>query len=354
MIFVKDLGEELISAYNSNVIVYDASDSRKSVDSSVITSGDLNIERTPNLKEQFNFNITTVVKSFLNQNNFNDEIKANLKNSLVYLDSNLYKELNFSFKIKFTDGTEEVESKQYKFLNSVIQGALFDNRLCILKPHNSTIINLTYFDGYPFDIPIYSNEDREIIVVNKNTQLQIKINLKKGVNRLFFSDGKTNTSLIDKLHLYTGINELEFRIASEVIYTIMLKKETSTCGNYFKWFNKNGGYSCWLFPLNYSISEKSKEIASINKENSNNILITGKNGNKTFKTVSQHLSESEYNYLKEIETSPRVFFYKDKRFLNYENWIDVKVKSNLNYLSKNRLQKIAIEVELPNLNTQTL
>ncbi len=365
MIFINDLSNSKpLNTYNNNIIKYKASNTTKTLSHSEISINGIKDELTPNLNDEFRYNFLQIAKALNNLNNFNDELNDS---KLVYHDTSLHHELKAEIKIIFTDGTEEKETKVYKFLKSVDQiieqKYEVDNKLYPLTKHNFPYTYLTYFEGYPYDLAFYSDTNREIKIYHKKTQHEIKLKAKKGVNRLIVSNGKSNISLNDVLPLYIGYNELEFKTNNEVLFTIILKKVDAKRGVYLKWFNQSGAFSYWLFPDHamYNLSDKIITNLENNFENlqdsHGNFSITGKAASHGFTILSQPLSNIEFDYLKTIFLSPKVEILNDYRYLTdiKKDWKTVKITSGrITKRPKQIGQYIPIKITLPNLYTQTL
>lgn len=366
MNFTKDL-TGILSAYNNNILEFTSTDEVKQIVNCTVTVGDYTFKLTPNLDRKFRTNLKTISKVLTNLNNFNDTISPNLSNEIIYNDTTLYHELSVNYRINFDDDTFEEVTKVHKFLKSVKQiirdKSDVDARLFPLINKNGINYYITYFEGYPFDFSFFSNDTRTIILINQTTQQEIELSVTKGVNRLFTADGITNLSLENILPLVLGTNRLDFKIGTDLIFTIYLFKEDAECGTYLKWFNQQGSYSYWKFPERKVNQLKSRNISDIDNDFKNienttsNISTTGKTGGRNINTISQLLSEYEVQHLEQIFTSPKVYLLTAERFtkIELEDWSEVKIyDSTLSYPPKATRYKIPIRIELPKLNTQTL
>lgn len=364
MIFTKDLQTTSpLNTYNNNIVEYKATDGAKTVVNSTIQVNGATYDLTPNLNNIFRFNFLKLAKALTNKVNFKDGIEFDLTADSVYEDVELYKEIQVDYTINFDDDTDEQITKTYKFTKSVQQiirsTASVDDRLYPLISN----LKLTYFEGYQYDIPIYSDIARTVTILNKRTGLDVDVDLLKGVNRWCVSDGQTNISIENILPLHLGVNELEFKIGAEIVFTIFLNKIDADCGKYVKWFNRQGSFSYWLFPNNTETSLNSKTISTLEsdfedlEDTQGNFLITGKNAGQSIKTLSQLLSSDERQYLIEILTSPKVEILNTERYseVTLKDWVNVKVfDGTTTDLSRFNRQRLPIIIQLPNLYTQTL
>ncbi|WP_407324033.1 hypothetical protein R5O24_02805 [Tenacibaculum maritimum] len=374
ILFTTEISEtNVLNAFNNNVVEY-KSDSSLIPIKSVITILGEELEITPNPNGVFRYNFKEIVKKLINQNYFRDTIEPEIESSFVYLDDTVYKELLVEFKIEFEDESEETTSKAYMFLKSVEQLESFRKKLT--NTENSSIALLTpftdrsnktyystYFEGYPFDISIYSNANRTITIHNKKINESTTMPLLKGVNRLFISDGNNNFSFEDELPLYFGINELEIRVSSTDYVTLFLKKVKSECGVYLKWFNNDGGWNYFLFK-NYVENRKVKSIGLLDK-NFDNLIDTeepeiemGKKSTDNISFFAPRIEEFEKKILNGVDESPKIYRYFNCMYQKSEktDWIIERINSSKNELidTKKKLYAVSIELNKTKRNTMTL
>lgn len=364
MNFIKDISANPLNAYNNSITEFQPTDAVKEIVNCIVSVSGLDFDITPNLNRTFQFNFKTISKTLINTNNFRDTVEVGLSNSIVYQDDTLFKELPIDFTINFSDGTSETETKTYKFLKSVEQiiGRKTDKTKSIfpLVQEKSDLSSGTYFEGYPFDFGVYSDANRTIKVKNKSNNNEVDIELNKGINRIVLSSGYTNVSILNILPITVGFNELEFLDGSNVLFTKIIKKVDATCGVMLKWFNQQGSYSYWLFPFKYKTQTNTKTITSFERDFENledsigNLFITGKTGSRLLRVLSQALSHNEFDVVQQIYTSPHVQILTTERF-EPTKWIDVKVNDLRTSDAHFKLrQSLPVEVQLPNLYTQTL
>mgnify|MGYP000011732636 CR=1 FL=1 len=372
LIFNTEISEtEVLHAFNNSVVEFYSDSEKTSIKATIIILGE-ELEITPNPNGVFRYNFKEFVKKLINTNYFQDTIQPNIQTSFVYTDDTVFKDLEVNYKVQLNDLTEDVITKNYKFLKSVKQ--LEDYRrnetntnnteLSVLYPSDGNkIYHTTYFEGYPFDIPIYSNIDREITIANKKTGLSTSFNLTKGVNRLFVSDGSSNFSLENKLPLYLGVNELEVKINNEVAVTIFLKKKDSECGVYLKWFNNDGGWNYFLYRYP-SENRKFKSSGTVNKDyenlkDTNDLDIEmGLDSSDTIRFFAGRLDENEKNIINGLSESPKIYRYLKCMFQKSEfnNWISERIgfsSTNLTDSKKNLYQSV-VTLKKAKRNTMTL
>lgn len=369
MIFTKDLPTDLpLSAFNNNVIEFHPTDEERNIVSCILTVDGNEFDITPNLSRNYRFNLYTLTKILTNLNNFKDEVEPDMSNGYIQNDNSLYYELSLNIKITFDDETFEEVTKDYLFVKSVDQfirdKSFREIRLFpLLKKYNNRY-SCTYFEGYPFDFSFYSNEDREITIINKTNGYSITKSITKGVNRLFLSDGENNISTLNLLPLVLNYNKLDFKIGNELLFSVIIRKIDAECNSfYLKFFNQSGSYSYWSFPKNKIDELRSRTLDSIDldsqdlTESQSNFLITGKGKEEFTSSESQLLTAEEKQYLQEIFFSPNVEILNNERFAenSLNDFSTVKVQDvNLSFKSKNYRNRIPIKIELPKQSTQTL
>lgn len=370
--FIKDFDRVGINdAFNNSIIVFrqDLAGIKVPVYATV-TVGEFTYDITPNIEGVFKFNFKPIIKTISNTSKFNDlkepDIVVSGDSITLTEDENLYSQISSEVFLYYNDLTNDSETVIYKFTNSVKQlltnNYKRDSRMFPLSQSNSNIYHITYFDGFPFDVSIYSNQVRNINVRNKRTGLSTDINLNIGVGRLFFSNGAENSTLMDLLLTYEGFNELEFIIGTEVVFTVIFKKSEAKKGVYLKWFNQDGAFSYWLLPnnINYLTSGGTKGIIERddqNLEDTNSIFsIIGKTANSSVTTVSQILSKQEYRVLEQILLSPKVYILNKERFDKVElmDFVEVGIANGtFEDKSKHNVQKLPFNITLPSQFTQT-
>lgn len=372
--FTKQISEtDVLNAFNNNVVEFNSDSVKTSIKTTIKILGE-ELEITPNPSGVFRYNFKEIVKKLINTNYFRDTIEPEIETSFVYLDESVFKELEVEYVIQFDDLTEETISKTYKFLKSVEQLETFRQRLintentsiAILTPFtdrsNKTYFS-TYFEGYPFDISIYSNVNRTITIKNKKIGQSTTVSLSKGVNRLFISDGNNNFSFEDELPLYFGVNELEFQVSSTEYVTLFLKKVESECGVYLKWFNNEGGWNHFLFK-SYSEKRKMKSVGVLHQDFDNLIdtqeseIEMGIVSGDSLKFYAGRLEEYEKRIINGLSDSPKINRYLNCMFQKSEetDWISERIGTkNMELIdSKKKLYEATITLNKTKRNTMTL
>jgi hypothetical protein len=367
----------LLNAYNNNVVEF-SSDNVLNSKKCVINIGGKNIELSPNVNNVFKFDFREVVPVLINLNNFQDLIipalVASNAPSYIYDDTaeTFFSEL-VTYTITFSDNSTEQTSETYKFLKSVEQleqnkvgSVIGGNNLYILAPFRKATANtydLTYFEGYPFDISIFAETVGVLNILNQSNGLSYDFTLTGTISRLFFSDGRTTLTIEDFLPLVEGVNRLKLTRGADVIF-INLTKVLSIEGNFVKWLNNYGGWSCWLFNCRHLRGRKTQDLGSVFNDFKNVAETTtpyfelGKNSQDSLTLLADGLDLNAQEVIDGIFDSPRLYYFTGIRLAQVTavSWLGVRLKSDNNLIKDyNRIIKnYKIELELPPRKTMTL
>src|SRR5690625_1569384 len=228
-------------AYNNTVVRFKVTDEEATPTISTITVGGVSFEVYPDSNGEFYFNFKNIIPSLINKSNFADNVPPPNGNWLQ-TDPDLYHELTAEFTFILEEGEPEEASMTLPFLKSVLQKGQRRHVNSDIRPLDHSISQLsqvTYFEGMPFDVSIYSDTEREVTIRNAKTQMQVTRTFEKGVNRLFISSGanKAPESFENDVPLYIGVNDLEFIVDGDVRFTLQVDKKPAECGQLLKWFN---------------------------------------------------------------------------------------------------------------------
>lgn len=352
-------------AYNDSYIKFTTNFT--SDDRSVITITGTSYQFTiyPNSSGEYLFNLKHIIKALINPNNFNDNLDYSASN-WGFTDNSLYKELDFDITA-YGDETSEVLAQSYSFNKAVKQfgDRSFDNPYQLMLPSEDGVnYNLTYWEGYPMELPFrYLRTTDNIRVLNTNTNTQTEILSIPSDNpfRLFIDKGSVNWLSEEYFMMPDLVNKLHILESDVIKTTINLDKKNSRSGVYLKWFNADGSYSYYLFNQYYSEDYGASEFDRIATNDFTNIYgnskgstaIIGKEGDKSMK-LKTNVEHTEFEHLKSIITSPMVQMWSSYEPYSIGDWLDVKVNSKkLSYNNKKYINQISIEIELPEVNTQT-
>jgi hypothetical protein len=374
IVFTQDISAlNNLMAYNNNVVRF-TSDSGEAIIKATITIGGFPIVIYPTPDGTFYFNFKEYVTSFINQNNFKDTLVTNLDaldyETFSYAGSG-FDRYTVTFEIELGNNTTETTTKQLYFLAGVEQIENYKNNvtqtqgtiiLLPLYPNTNNKYYAKYFEGYPFDVSFLrrNNTTQEPIeLVNNTNLLNFDFASEINVTRLFFSDGRIDESINDFLPIALGRNEISW--LDKFLY---IDKEDVCSGVYVKWFNNYGGYSYWLFP-NFAKRDMSmRNIGELNQDFENlsntNSQVTqiGIEAGERLTVNSDKLKEEEFNLLKTILTSPKIYLFTGEPFSQNDamDWMEVRLattsQTTRNY--KGQALDITLNLELPDMYTQRL
>ena len=198
-------------------------------------------------------------------------------------------------------------------------------------------------------------------MTNNTNALDYTFTNSNKVARLVFSDGDTTTTLEDALPLQTGFNTLNFNNKFDLLF----EKVTNFCedGHYFKWINRYGGWSYWLFNKGV-LTRTTKLIGSIAND-FNNLEDTispavslGTNSDDVIQIVQESITEKEFTILEDILDSAKVYLFTGIAFSQntFNDWMEVNIK-NGNFKiqdSREKNKSLSLSIELPQRVTRTL
>jgi len=199
----------------------------------------------------------------------------------------------------------------------------------------------------------------DILLTNNTNLLDYTFTQKGSLTRLFFCDGSTDESITDLLPIVVGRNEIAW-----LDKFLNIVKEDVTCGVYLKWINQYGGWSYWLFPKYDGRQLTLKSLGEINQDfnnldsTPNQVAQIGMSAGEKLVVNSDKLSAEEFNLLRTILLSPKVYLFTGSPFAqaDVQDWMEVGVK-NTRQATRNRqglALDIDLEIELPDYYTQTL
>jgi hypothetical protein len=357
--------------YNNNVVEFTTDTDDKTILNATITIGTLTAIIYPRPDGTFFFNFKEWLKPFLNSDNYldlvNPEISGSNFDTLTYTGSG-FVFLSVNFRITFTDTTNESTTKSLSFLAGVEQLDSYKRNetqtntnitLLPLAPESNNTYYAKYWEGYPFDISFLQVSPENLEIENTTNLLDYTFNQKGQITRLFFSDGRTDESINDFLPISLGMNVLKWRNKF-----IRVQKEDVCKGKYFKWLNNYGGYSYWKFPDYYEENLSTSSIGELNKDFNNvpdtfsQVTQIGSTATPRLSVNSDILTSEEFNLLKTILTSPKVFLFVGEPFsrASANDWVEVKRLTNTHRLRnfKSQPNSVVVEFELPDLYTITL
>lgn len=367
--FVKSLSQDhLINSYNVNTVKF-KTDTAPSVSlyAEVIIGSDT-FTIYPDPSEEFYFSFEDIFPALINASRFIDNVFPNIVGSgYVYLDNTLYLEQQIDYKI-YLEGVQDPEelSQTYKLVKSVEQPFNYSDQLVDttsdklnLRSYYTDQKNyhaVTYFEGHPFDLPIYSNAAQQVNILNETNSSEMDVNLSVGINRVVICDGDTDSTIQGDLLLQTGLNKIKISVSGYEI-VLILKKEEADCAPFFKFATNKGAFGYFRANRQYEKIVKTKTLANLQllhqdiAEEVRNLLSLGKSAENTFRFAFTRITHDEMLQLQDIFESPRVDMFTKTQFQGLTtqfSWIGISImdKSFRIYDSEKKLYEMTMDAKI--------
>lgn len=385
---------KFLNAFNNNIVQFRSVTTGLTPLSATISFGGSSvITLSPtffNVKYNFQYNFKELFKTLVNTNNFRDEIHGtsfftaadtDLTNTpvptfeYIYPDNKVYRDVVITFKITFTNGNTEEATQQYRIMRSIVQmenyraGLLNENNgdTSMLLPHTRSKRNeyhVTYWEGLPFDIPIYSGTNKSMNLTHEGNQQTVPINLRKGVNRFFISRGDTNLSYENIMPLNMGLNKLVFTYtgpAEQDDIVVWVNKKEGVCGPYLKWFNSLGGWSYHLFQEK-EISRRTKSVGefSSNYEDigrTHEISVNmGMRSSDVIRCYDVNLTDDEKKVINTILESPKIYRYLGlpTQRVAARSWLSTTLKTSSETIKEAKRHAYDVVLDLNKSNREQM
>lgn len=373
IVFLKQLDNTKVNlAYNNNLVRFYSSSSFTPVNAT-ITIGSNVVTLFPDPNGVFTYNFKDLITTILNVDNFKDDLNPDLDVSYVY---------NWTDKISLTDDivievllsndSIETNTTNITWLSAFVQlrdwkrtypaTELLTTDVALLQKKNNTDLydyHLNYWNGYPFDLTLYANEET-ITITNEVDLSNVDLDFDK-ISRLVFSDGRTDVSIEDTINLQEGFNNLDFG----GFFNLNLNKSVDHCPNgiYLKWINSFGGWNYWLFNRGQE-QLKTKELGALNNDFNNledtisPLVSLGKTSESAIKVREQRIKEYDKVMLSDLLDSAKVYLFTGLPFSQntFNDWIEVNLSAGTFVLENPRsdLYRLDLTIELPTNITRTL
>ena len=370
--------DRLRMAYNNDVVRFKSSFITTPAYGLVTIAGSPSVRLYPSPDGVFYFNFKPYVTALINTNNFEDttvtDLITTVPESFIYSHSSAVLQRQVTFLVYQDSDVYETAIHSLTWLAAAQQTGSYIphavNQMLVLSPALPDAANTTYlkyWEGYPFDVSLYSKQDT-LIITNSTNLAQEDFSLSAdGATRLFFADGRTDETLEDLLPLVNGYNRLKLQRATDASADakfILLDKAAACPGIYLKWLNAQGGYSYWLFENTYAVDRSAKSIGELDRdfENLENSFARttqmGREVQDTLKIVAELLTDAQRNIVQNLLESPKVYLFTGAPYSrsDYHSWIEVSVKTTSARIRNPReaLTNFAFDIELPVRYTQTL
>ncbi|MHA3787464.1 hypothetical protein ACX0HA_04575 [Flavobacterium hauense] len=391
--FVTDIDKDkLRMAYNNDILRFysDAPTPAQYADITLSEEGSIlpdtlepreyfSLRLYPNPQGQFYVNLQPYIAATLNTTNFEDKLQpspeAGSPDSFTYdYSSGTVLPGKLDVKITHVGGSVTTNTSALTWLAGAQQYGEYSryakNTPLLLSPSrkdNASEWPLKYWQGYPFDFSFYLPYSRfallrTISIKNETNGISQTFSQKGSINRLVFSDGRTDETLETVLPLAEGMNKLKFGFTQPK--WAYVEKVPYKCGVYLKWLNALGGYSYWLFEDTYAIDRSTKSLGEMDSDNNNiengfgRSISLGKQSQDTLKIIAELLSEDDRRIVEGILDSPKIYLFTGQPFArnSMRDWIEVTLKTSNARLRnpKQPLINFAFEIELPERYTVRL
>ncbi|MGD2113432.1 MAG: hypothetical protein PVG07_00155 [Acidobacteriota bacterium] len=261
----------------------------------------------------------------------------------------------------------EFVTKVYDFFKAVKQigEPIHENNYQLLSYSPDGINHdLTYFEGFPFHFDIQQIESGKTVKVknfNTGNESEGMVSTGKEAFRINIDRGGRNNWTFDNfLPLIVGLNRLGIYEGSTFKANVFLRKKKNCSGIYLKWFNRNGGFSHYLFDEYYIRQLKGSDIGKVTNNEFKNIGESTSNYKSIGKTaagtvnVKTKYESYDYELLKDIFVSPLVQMFTATEAYVEGRFIDVFVDGVISFSNKKSKNEIALTIDLPEVQTAKL
>jgi hypothetical protein len=389
IVFEKNLSlTNLLFAYNNNTVTFKQSSVGLTAKKATVFFNNQLFTLFPDPNGKFYFNFKYSAPTFINDSNFTDSSCFNLAEQIattfqneVIADSgtfeafdclveqledlgidpiidwtdNIYKEFEVTYKIFYTNNTEDTLIQYYDFLSAYVNYQDY-KKLYPGFPYNADITQmmlkpiayLKYWNGYPFDFTWYDGSESELYFDVNGEQFYFQ-----------------NSNRINRVIVSNGFNEfISLNSGYNTINQFQIEKITDICeGHYIKWINSFGGWNYWLFYKgNDTLTTKDlgqifndyedvvdtvSPYVSIGKTSENNILVRQDN-----------ITQNEMLILNDLLDTPKVYLFTGTPNQNVQckEWLEVNIKSGAFRVSNSRekMNSLSLTIEIPTNTTKIL
>tara|TARA_R110002049_G_scaffold309180_1_gene518135 strand:- start:23988 stop:25163 length:1176 start_codon:yes stop_codon:yes gene_type:complete len=331
---------DIQSAFNNNVVEFSSDSGLDSVKCTIVLTYnfiDYIFVITPNTNNDFYFNLKEISSKLAKINKFDDSLTSPV---FGLNDYDFLFNITVNYIVELSNGSQDSSFNTYFFQKSLMQ---------INNPYpnifNTTdtfdVVNyydLTMFDGYPFDITVYAQNNFTIFNTANSESLSLTLNSGVTQYRLFLSNGYllgsqegTFFTRVNELSggftvenscfsftgsnvIETGLNALKLIETGGVPIDFNLDVKQG-CGIYLKYFNNYGNYSYWLFEDVYTTNLKTSTTDTVSSdfldidETFATEFSTGKTSSKEITLRTKNLNSNQRKQLESLFTSPRVEMY---------------------------------------------
>lgn len=369
IVFTKSLAtDKLLNAYNNNVVRFYQDDVDRTALKCIIEIDGNELVLYPGPTGNFFYNLKDIITAIINTNNFADDLDLTTNDYFDWTNK-VYKNTDIVFTIYLDDATNVTTTVDTHWLISYTQIDEFKRTsipfntdiFSVIPLHPQYDLNefkakLYMWNGYPFDITIYSGAGNTNLNIRNTAEGFTALNIvdPPKVLRYCFSDGEELSSLCE-----IGNND----ISIEYFFDLNLQVIQPDCKqqHYIKWMNRYGGWSYWLFDR----GKKSKSIKNIGELNNdfNNVEDTvspivsmGKTAENSLSLEFTTSNVNENLILEDLFESNKIYLYTGvPGTASFNDFIEVGIKASsvvIQNIKRDNL-KFDFDLELPKLTTRT-
>lgn len=366
IIFNKTIpADKLCLAYNNNILDFTTGNVLDVINCQITING-TSIVLYPHPNKRFYLNLKQYITTFLNVDNFEDNLDIDLVvNDRYDWTSKVYLETEIDIQINFVDLSNETATINSSWLSGYLKlntrEIIPNNDIFFLSPQINNKGFIKFWNGYPFDFSIYNPDIANFIDFYFNGNELLNFESLGKVTRYFLSDG-LNMSLF-------GFSEYNFNVVAKVLgvekFTFDYVQTTPKCDNgfYIKWINSLGGYSYWLFE-NWESNQQTKDLGEINNDYNNledtlsKSIQIGKTSQNRVNVTTDVINEQEQLLLSDLFDSPKIYWFigLPTEINNYDDWTEISLVTSSIPLEKTKrsLNNFTLTFELPTNDTRTI
>jgi hypothetical protein len=373
IIFNKTIpNDKLCLAYNNNILDFTTNNVLDVINCQVTING-TSIVLYPHPNKRFYLNLKQYITTFLNVDNFTDDLLISditITPTYDWTDK-VFLDTDIDIQINFVDLSNETATISSKWLSGYLQlntrEDLQSDDVIVLLPQNlsTRTMLLKYWEEYPLDLSIYNGK----YLLGFIEMLTSQGNYAFGDNflgtRFIFSDG-LNKPILNIINSFNLVFEnIQLKNNDITRATIKLQTITPKCDNgfYIKWINSLGGYSYWLFE-NWESNQQTKDLGEINNDYNNledtlsETIQIGKTSQNRVNVTTDVINEDEQLLLSDLFDSPKIYWFigTPNAVNNFNDWTEISlVTSSIpKEKTKRSLNNFTLTFELPINDTRTI
>lgn len=351
IIFDKQLQVPFVYSHNNNIVEFYSDYGlfpQVSCELTITASGVTNpivIKIKPNPQDKFKFNFKDVFSSLVSRGNFDDVIVPNVNGEFGYGSLQITKQdIIIDYRIEFSSGGFELLTQVGIDLilgvddfEHIRKGNLNNVDNIVLTPYegnNTRNYKINYWEGLPFDFSIYTQTDYDNINLSNSTSGQNKvISYTDFVKRIFSFDGAGNPLFDANYFTPNKVNVINVGYPPLINYTLNIKHSSDNCGEYFKFLNRQGGWSYFLFKKKREVRTTSSIGMSLQDfESANDTISTkielGVSAKDSLTVFALKVEEYEKKIIEEMLISPKIYRLIKLDMVNGNEWVSERIASS--------------------------